>query len=84
MLAANFDEVANLAVWVFDAGAAVSNVDEDALGCFVVFAFDGPTDTEHEVGGLLLGVVVEDQLLLFVHVGYLLGSFEGDQAVGHH
>jgi len=40
MLAAYLNQIAHLSVWFFDAGAAISDVDENAFGGFVIFALD--------------------------------------------
>lgn len=85
MLAANFNEVSHLKIRVFDAGATISYVDENALGGLKVLVFHGTADTEHEVGSLLLDLVVEVLTLLFAHLGDLLCPVEGEQVVdGHH
>lgn len=59
MLAANFYEVPDLKVRVLDAGTAIGDIYEYAFGSLIVFALYCPTDTEHEVGGLLLDLPYE-------------------------
>ena len=84
MLAAHFDEIPHLKIRVFDAGAAISYVDEDALCCLEVLVFDGTADAKHEVGGLLLDLIVEVLALFFGHLGDLLCAVEGKQVVHCH
>jgi hypothetical protein len=59
VLATYLDEVADLAVGVLDAGARIGYVDEGALGCLVVLALYSPAHRKHQVGCLLLDIVVE-------------------------
>lgn len=84
MLTANLNEVSDLKIWVFDAGATISNIDENALGCLKVLIFDSATDTEHEVGRLLLYLIVEVLTFLLAHLGDFLRPVEGEQAVHRH
>jgi hypothetical protein len=81
VLAADLDEVADFAVWVFYAGAAVGDVDECVFGCFEVFVFDCAADVEHEVGGYLFDLVFEGGFLLAGHGGKFVAFLEGEKFV---
>ncbi len=59
VLAANFYEISHFEVRVLDAGAAVGDIDEDALGRLVVLALHCPADAQHEVSRLLLDLPQE-------------------------
>lgn len=53
VLAAHLDQVSHFKIGVFDAGTTVSDVDENALGSFVVLALHRSADAEHKICCLL-------------------------------
>jgi hypothetical protein len=53
VLAAHLDQVSHFKIGVFDAGATVRDVDENALGGLVVLALHCPADAEHKICCLL-------------------------------
>lgn len=81
MLTANFDEIPDFTIRILNARAAVGDVDEYALGSFVIFAFDCSTNAKHKVGSLFLDFGVKNKLLLLGHFCDLGCAFEGDQTV---
>ena len=56
VLATHLDQVSHFKIRVFNAGTTICNVDENALGSFIVLALDRPAHTEHKICRLLFNL----------------------------
>ena len=56
VLTTHLDQVTHFKIRVFNAGTTICNVDENALGSFIVLALDRPAHIEHKICRLLFNL----------------------------
>jgi len=81
MLTAYLDEVAHFAIWIFNAGAAISNEDKYTFSSLIIFSFNWSANSEHEVGCLFFDIIFKTYLFFGCHFGYLFCFIKRDELI---